>query len=100
MFWDRYFALCHSVGKTPNGVGKELGVSSGTITFWKKGKVPHHGTLLKIADYFGVTVDYLIGQNQQADEAELPAADAAPVQTAYDNASPEIQAAVRKLLDL
>ena len=57
MFWDRYFALCHSVGKTPNRVGKELGVSSGTITFWKKGKVPHHGTLLKIADYFGVTVD-------------------------------------------
>ena len=99
MFWDRYFALCHSVGKTPNRVGKELGVSSGTITFWKKGKVPHHGTLLKIADYFGVTVDYLLGQNQQQ-EAEQPETDAAPIQTAYDNASPEIQTAVRKLLDL
>ena len=78
-----------------------LGLNRQVVTDWKAERSKSYMKYLpQIADYFGVTVDYLIGQNQQADEAELPAADAAPIQTAYDNASPEIQTAVRKLLDL
>lgn len=61
MFWTQYQLLCQTVGKSPNGVAKELGLSSGTVTFWKNGKIPKSETLKKIADYFGVTVDYLLG---------------------------------------
>lgn len=99
MFWSRFIELCNRNKVYPNTVCAQLGFSKATATKWKSGAVPRDTTLKRIADYFGVTVDYLLGQNQQQ-EAEQPETDAAPIQTAYDNAPPEIQAAVRKLLDL
>lgn len=65
MFWTQFQQLCQNVSKSPNGVAKELGLSSGTVTFWKNGKIPKSDTLKKIADYFGVTVDYLLGNDQK-----------------------------------
>lgn len=42
-------------------VAKETGVTTATLTSWKQGKyVPKQDKLQKIADYFGVTVDYLM----------------------------------------
>lgn len=61
-FWEKYVSLCSENGASPNAVAKELNISSGSVTWWKKGKVPHFQTLQKIADYFGVTVDYLLGK--------------------------------------
>ena len=65
MFWNKFYDLCHSIQKSPNGVAKEIGVSSGSITSWKNGKVPHHDTLIKISNYFGVSVDYLLGNTDK-----------------------------------
>lgn len=70
MFWDNFYSLCHENKKSPNAIAKELGISSGAITSWKKGKVPHHNTLLKIAQYFGVTVDYLLGNTDNREKPE------------------------------
>ncbi|ABP67680.1 transcriptional regulator, XRE family [Caldicellulosiruptor saccharolyticus DSM 8903] len=42
-----------------------LGVSTQTIANYENGhREPNFDTLLKIADYFGVTVDYLIGRSE------------------------------------
>ncbi len=65
MFWDIFTELCKNNGTTPNGVCKKLGLSSATATHWKNGKVPHHDTLLKIADFFNVSVDYLLGKTEK-----------------------------------
>ena len=70
MFWEKYELLCKRNGKSPNTVGKEIGVSSGSISWWKKGKVPHAPTLRKIADYFGVSVKYLLGQTDEKQDKE------------------------------
>lgn len=67
MFWDNYVKLCGNNNKSPNGVANELNLSSGSITAWKKGAVPRAATLQKIADYFKVSVAYLLGE----DETEL-----------------------------
>ncbi len=67
MFWEIFLSLCQQKGESPNAVAKKLSISSGAVTFWKKGKVPHHGTLLKIAEYFGVSVDFLLGKSIEAD---------------------------------
>lgn len=63
-FWDKYYTLCIQNGLSPNSVAKELGISSGTVTWWKKGKVPYPATAQKIADYFGVSVNYLLGYEE------------------------------------
>ena len=59
MFWKIFYQLCQDYGKSPNAIAKELGISSGSITSWKNGRVPHNTTLLKIAEYFGVSVKEL-----------------------------------------
>lgn len=61
MFWERFVSECERVGKKPNPVGKDVGVSSGTVTGWKNGVVPKPECLQRIADYFGCTTDYLLG---------------------------------------
>jgi repressor LexA len=63
MFWKIFYSLCQDRGISPNALAKELSISSGAVTTWKNGRVPHNNTLLKIATYFNVTVDYLLGNS-------------------------------------
>ena len=63
MFWERFYDLCEKQAHTkPNNLKEELDISSGVITKWKKGSVPNGETLIKIANYFNVSVDYLLGR--------------------------------------
>ena len=62
MFWTRFIELCNKAGKSPNAVAAACGVkSSGTVTGWRNGSVPRTPVLHKMADYFNVTTDYLLG---------------------------------------
>lgn len=66
MFWENFILLCTKNNTTPSAVCLDLGYSKTMATNWKKGAAPRDTTLLKIADYFGVTVEYLKG------EADIP----------------------------
>lgn len=67
MFWENLSKLCAENNTSPTSVIVDLQLSRGSVTSWKNGKVPHHSTLLKIADYFNVSVDYLLtGQKEKA----------------------------------
>ena len=69
MFFDKYSELCKKKGKTPTGVAIELHVSRATVNYWKNGNVPKQDTLIKIANYFNVSVDYLLGNEKQKNPA-------------------------------
>lgn len=59
MGYDAFEKLCEAHGVTPYRVSKETGVSTSTISSWKTGRyVPKTEKLQRIADYFGVSVDY------------------------------------------
>ena len=63
---------------TPYKVAKATGVTTTTLTNWKQGKyTPKQDKLQKIADYFGVTLDYLMtGKEEPKEKApELTARD-------------------------
>ncbi len=60
MFWDVFYNLCMANSVKPNAVCKELDFSTATATHWKKGTVPNGEALVKIADYFQCSVDYLL----------------------------------------
>ena len=62
MFYNNYIRFCNSINKSPSGVAKELGLSSPAVSSWKPGSIPNYATLLKVADYFGVTVDELTAE--------------------------------------
>lgn len=62
MFWEIFSELCLQQGKSPNAIAKELKISSGSVTNWKNGTIPNNSALLKLANYFNVSVDYLLGK--------------------------------------
>ena len=64
MFWNNFVNLCIENNTKPNPVAKELGLSSGSVTNWKKGQIPQNTTLKKIADYFGVSTESLLSDQK------------------------------------
>ena len=58
MFWKNYLKLCKDKGLSPNAVAKGLNISSGSVTEWKKGRIPSKKTLQKLAEHFNVTIEY------------------------------------------
>ena len=64
MFYQRYVELCRLAGKSPTRVGVELGLSKASVARWKDGVGVTAKTLGLIADYFGVSTDYLLGREE------------------------------------
>lgn len=62
MFWANYLLLCSEIDKSPTAVAKDLGITSGTVTGWKQGKIPSQKYLQRIAEYFGISVWDLLGE--------------------------------------
>ena len=71
MFWERFSELCKSNGVSANAVCATLGLSTATATHWKNGSIPNGKELIKVADYFGVTVDYLMGNDTTITEEDI-----------------------------
>jgi len=56
---------------------QKFNITQSTISGWECGKwQPDNETLLKLADYFGVTVDYLLGRNEITPEERAAGASA------------------------
>ncbi|WP_312281266.1 helix-turn-helix transcriptional regulator [Oscillibacter sp.] len=61
--FERIDLLLSSKGISANKMMSDLGFSNSTYTTWKKrGTSPKSDHLVKVADYLGVTVAYLMGQ--------------------------------------
>lgn len=66
MFYETVLKLCAQKGiSLTNLMSEELHMSTGNITRWKNGTVPGSTTLQKIANYFNVSTDYLLGNEQK-----------------------------------
>ena len=60
--YEIFEKLMKERGVTPYRVHKETGVAQSTLSDWKNGKCrPKIDKIRAIADYFGVSVDYLLG---------------------------------------
>jgi len=64
VFYKSLRDLCEERGLTVNELARLLELSTGSPTAWKNGTIPRAVTLNKIADYFGVTTDYLLGKEK------------------------------------
>ena len=66
MFYDRFKQLCEEKGVSCNKAALDIGLSNATQTKWRKTGAPPRGdTLDKIAAYFDVSTDYLLGKEEQ-----------------------------------
>lgn len=71
--YEVFEQLLQKNGVTPYKVAKEAGVTQTALSNWKSGRsTPTTKTLQKIADYFGVTIDFLMtGKNTKEKTSEL-----------------------------
>lgn len=70
--YEIFEKLCAKKNVTPYRVGKATGIATSTFSDWKNGhSTPKQDKLKKIADYFEVSVDYLM-TGQESDNTEQP----------------------------
>ncbi|EPH97654.1 DNA-binding helix-turn-helix protein [Enterococcus faecalis 13-SD-W-01] len=59
--FDRLKSLCDSQGISVNDLEEKLGIGRNSLYSWKK-NIPKGTNLIKVADYFSVSTDYLLGR--------------------------------------
>lgn len=63
VFADRLLELRKEKGISQADLAKSISVSFGVVCYWETDRSePTAPNLVKIADYFGVSIDYLLGR--------------------------------------
>ncbi|WP_379883062.1 helix-turn-helix domain-containing protein [Laceyella putida] len=76
VFSERLKALRREKRITQQQIADRFGVTKSTVSRWEKGSFePDTEKLKEIADYFGVTVDYLLGNDENQENKDKKNAD-------------------------
>ncbi|MEH7217017.1 helix-turn-helix domain-containing protein [Bacillus toyonensis] len=72
MFGKQLRELRNKQGISANTLGKTLGIPQTTISNWENMRSePNYELLVRIANYFNVTVDYLVGNDNETNKNEI-----------------------------
>lgn len=98
--YERFQELCRQKGISISQACKEIGIKPSAATNWKtRGGTATVETCQKIADYFHVSIDYIMtGEIPSLKKPETPPDKAIDLYEKYLKASPEVQKAVELLL--
>lgn len=67
MFKTRFEQLCNERKISPAAVCEAIGLSNSAYSKWTENSLPRNTTLLKIAEYFNVSIAYLKGETDDPD---------------------------------
>ena len=70
MFFNRFKQLCDQKNISVYRACTDIGLNRSAVAKWKGGGKPNGSTAAKLAEYFGVTTDYLLGQSEQKTPGE------------------------------
>lgn len=68
MFYDQLIQLCERDGIKPTSLLLSLGMSKGSLSNWKDGKLPTGDALVRFSEHFNVSIDYLVYGNDTLEE--------------------------------
>lgn len=80
MFYEQVKSLCDGRNVKITTLARKLSLSPSAPDNWKNGSLPKAETIMKIADYFGVTTDYLLYGDDRQNNSVGYARDSAVVQ--------------------
>ncbi len=76
MFFDKFQALCAQRKISVYRACTDIGLNRSAVAKWKQGGKPNGSTAAKLAEYFGVTTDYLLCETTEpAAEEKRPVSD-------------------------
>ena len=70
MFFNRFKALCDERNISVYRACTDIGLNRSAVAKWKSGGKPNGSTAARLAEYFGVTTDYLLEQTDEKTPAE------------------------------
>lgn len=59
-FWDRLQRLRNALGVENAEIARAADTAVGTVSNWRQGRTPETGAVLRLAQYFGVSVEWLL----------------------------------------
>lgn len=62
MFKKNFIRLCSERRESPSYVCSKIGITAAAFSQWTEQTVPRKVTQQRAADYFGVSIDYLLGK--------------------------------------
>ena len=69
-FSDRFRLLKDENGVTLKELSEKLDITVPNLSYYMKGREPSYDILIRIADYFNVTTDWLIGRTDEKDASQ------------------------------
>ena len=78
--FDRLKYLCEEQGISVNTLEEKLEIGRNSLYSWKK-NIPKGSNLIKVADYFDVSTDYLLGRTNKKRYYDLTEKDEQDIQT-------------------
>ena len=66
-FFEVLENLCTQNNTNVTSVLKAIGLSTSKGTAWRNGSIPTGDILIKLAQYFGVSIDYLLGYTPKSE---------------------------------
>ena len=105
MFYERVIHLIEKAGISKNKMLLDLNLNKSSMLNWeKRGNTPDGDILLKIARYFNVSVDYLLGNDTPTAAPTSPSPTFTPEEQRiilrYRAVSEEARLIIRKILDI
>ena len=86
MFSDTFEALCRERKIAPAALARKLGMSPSAPGRWRTGSAPDLETAQKLAEFFGVTIDYLVsGEEKYKNTASYVSGGSAVIQNSHGN---------------
>lgn len=70
-FSNRFRQLKDEAALTLKDLSEALGITSPNLSYYMKGREPSYDILIKIADYFNVTTDWLIGRTDERNKENI-----------------------------
>lgn len=99
MYYENFEKLCKINNVKPGTISKATGISTATLTSWKQGKyTPKQDKLSLIADYFNVSVDYLMTGEENPISDDI-VSEHIELISKWIKLSPEKQKAVMDIID-
>lgn len=71
MFYDQFLSLCNQHDIKVTALARKLGISPSAPKRWEEGSTPDLVNAKKIADYFGVSLDYLMAGPSSAPSNQI-----------------------------
>ena len=72
MFFNRFKQLCDQKNISVYRACTDIGLNRSAVAKWKNGGKPNGSTAAKLAEYFEVSTDYLLGQSEQTTPGAMP----------------------------